>query len=139
MSLKSASLVAGGNINPCRFLKMDSSNHQVIQAAAATDVPIAISQEAQRTAPITGASDVVAASGESVPAYFEGDVCRLQIGSGGCSPGTLLVPDSDGKGVAAAGSGTALQCVGAIALETASENEFALVVKVLTFRRHALA
>lgn len=138
MSMKSASLIAGGNINSCRFLKMDSSNHQVIQAAAATDVPLVISQEAQRAAPVTGASDYAAASGESVPVYHNGDVCRLQIGSGGCSPGTLLVSDADGKGVAAASSGTALQVVGAIALETASENEFALVLKTLSFRRYAL-
>lgn len=137
--MKSASLIAGGNVYPCRFIKMDSSNHQAIQAAAATDVPIGISMEAQKDAPIPSAADYVATSGESLPHYEDGDICRLQIGSGGCTPNMLLVSDSDGKGVAAASSGTALQCVGAIALETASQDEFALVKKITSFRRAAVA
>lgn len=140
MSMNSASLMAGGNIYPARFVKMDDTNHEVVQGAAATDDIIGISQESQKDAPTPSAADYAATSGESVPVYFAGSVCRLQIGTGGASPGTRLVADSDGKGVASATSGTALQCVGAISLETASADEYALVLCIApTWRRAAVA
>lgn len=138
MAIKSASLMAGGNIYPSRFIKMDNTNHEAVQAAAATDTPIGISYEAQRDASTPSAADYAATDGESIPHYSLGDVCRLQIGSGGCVPGSKLVSDADGKGVIAATTGTALQVVGAIAYETASENEYALVRVVLYANRAAL-
>jgi hypothetical protein len=138
MSMESASLTAGGNVNPARFIKLDSANHEAIQCAAATDAPIGISMEAQRVAPVTGAADYVAVDGESLPHYSLGDVCRLQIGSGGCLVGSKLVSDSVGKGVIAASTGTALQIIGAIAYEAASEDEFALVRIVFAPNRAAL-
>lgn len=138
MSMKVASLIAGGNVNPCRFIKLDTTNHQAILAAAATDNIFGVSMDAQRTAPITGAADYVAVSGESLPHYEDGDVCLLEIGSGGCTAGDLLVSDSVGKGVVAAASGTALQCIGAQTLETAAAGEFARVKVKIAWRRFAL-
>ena len=134
-----ASLVAGGNVNPCRFIKLDSSaDFQAVLATAATDDLFGISQDAQRTAPITGASDYAAVSGESLPHYENGSVCLLELGSGGATRGNLLVSDGSGKGVVAASSGTALQCIGAQALESGSAGEFIRVKIQIGYRRYAL-
>lgn len=131
-------LIAGGNINPSRFVKMDAASNEVAVAAAATDVTIGVTSDYQKAHPVTGASDVHAAADDPVAVYPIGSVCKLTIGSGGCSVGSLLVSDSAGKGVAAASSGTALQWIGAIAVEAGLEDEAVTVIVVGTFRRYAL-
>lgn len=137
--MEAPAFIAGGNINPCRFVKMDAAANEVAQASAATDVTIGITADYQKAHPVTGASDVHAAEHDAVAVFMEGATPLLELGSGGCSVGTLLVADSNGKGVAAAGSGTALQWIGAIALESGAENEFVRVKVIGTFRRYALS
>lgn len=136
--MESPGFIAEGNINPSRFVKVGAAAHGLLVAAAATDVSIGITSDFQKAHPITGASDVHAASGDPVSVLMEGSVCKLQCGSGGLSVGSLVVSDSAGKGVIAAASGTALQWVGAIALEAGAEDEFVTVKVVGTFRRFAL-
>ena len=118
-------LVAGGNINPCRFLKMSSAADDRCLEADANESLIGISYDNGRYAPL---SDVVvtnyhAIAGDSVGLYGDGDQCLLELGSGGAVRGNKLKSDADGKGVAVATTGTTLQHYGAIALESGAEGE----------------
>lgn len=118
-------LVAGGNINPCRFVKMSTAADDRCLECDANEAPIGISYPEGRYAP---QSDIVvtnyhAIAGDSVGLYGDGDQCLLELGSGGATRGGRLKADADGKGVAIATTGTTIQNFGAIALESGSENE----------------
>lgn len=120
---------ADGDINPCRFVKMDgaaSTYFRVLECAAVTDTPIGISQEGSREAPgLSGASALAAAAGDTLQVHGLGDECLLELGTGGASAGDLLGPDADGKGIALtpADGGGAEKYIGAIALQPGSAGE----------------
>lgn len=125
------SFVAGGDINPSRFVKQSTAADFTVLEADANEAVIGVSHESAQDAPIPGASTLAAASGDQLFVYPIGAVCLLTIGSGGCTRADELKSDADGKGVTRATTGTTIQNVGALALESASENELA---KVLVFR-----
>ncbi|MGH7743820.1 MAG: hypothetical protein ACREQ5_03240 [Candidatus Dormibacteria bacterium] len=115
------SYVAGGNVNPCVFVKY-SGEHTVIQCTGSADEPIGISQEGTDAAPLDGASTYAAVSGEPLMVHcpFEpgGDERVLLVaGTGGWTYGQNLVSDANGNGVPVSTglTFTAIQWVGAIA------------------------
>lgn len=121
--METPQLKAGGDINPCRFV--DITGSFTVSEADASDIPLGISGEATRDAPLpSGQSALHAKSGDAATVYVMGNVCLLEIGTGGVTAGDRLKPDADGKGIT---SGTAGEIVGAVALETASADEFAKV------------
>lgn len=121
-------LVAGGTISPSRFCVVHTSNKQVVQAGA-NAMPIGISMEGSQDAPAFGGGADAATVGELVKLYGIGDVALLKIGTGGITAGSFLKSDATGQGIAA--SLTALDNIGAIALETAIAGDLALVQIVI--------
>lgn len=117
--------IAGGDINPARFVSLATTANQTVNESNGGDTTvIGISTEAAKAAPQTGASTLAAESGDQVRVHMMGENCLLVIGAGGCTAGDLLVPDADGKGVTA----TTGQYAFARALETASAAEKAHVL-----------
>lgn len=116
MSVKTQ-YVAGGNIYPCRFIKEASTAPFTVVQATANSRICGISTEGTTVVAIKGVTDdsCIYAATEGLPvSYFgEHDECLLQVAEQ-VTPGTYLVSDADGMGVAAAsGSST----IGAVALE----------------------
>lgn len=117
--MSSPNFIAGGNILPASFVKIDTTKSMptVVAASAATDILIGVAQEAADAAPIPQLSGTqyAAIDGENCRVYQVGDVCLLTIGSGGVTAGDRLTADASGYGVTASGTNV----VGAIALMTA--------------------
>jgi hypothetical protein len=133
MSARSPRFIADGNINPSRFVKIESAGttgYEVLQAAAATDRPIGISQEGTRQPPgVVGSDGYAAHAGETLQVYGEAEEALLTIGSGGCTQGDYLKSDGSGQGVTVSFTeGTGLLFYGAVALETANSGELARVL-----------
>jgi hypothetical protein len=142
MSLNAPAFIADGDINPSRFVEYSVgttgtplAEPHVLQAALAdvttnlTSVIAGISQPGTRDAPgVVGASGLAASTGQTVQVYGIADVCMLKIGTGGCTIGDLLGPDTTGQGVTVAKSGTTAKAYGAVALETANAGELCRVV-----------
>lgn len=118
-------LVAGGNIRPSRFVKSSSTaDHRGLEADA-NEMVIGISGEGGKYPPL---NDLVttnnhAEAGDPIRLYGDGDICLLELGSGGATRGLRLISDGDGKGVAMATSGTTIQHFGAVALESGLEGD----------------
>jgi hypothetical protein len=109
--------VAGGNISPCRFIKLGSGPGIVVQATAGDPI-YGISGSGTHTAALAGLDDgYCAVSGENCPHYSDpGTICLLEAGAS-FSEGALLKSDANGKGIAVASTGDAY---GAVALDAAS-------------------
>jgi len=122
--------ISGGTIRPSRFVKLSTAADQTFLEADANEQTIGVAQDWQRDAPIDGADPDAAESGDPLSINPIGSVCLLQIGSGGVTRGDELKSDADGKGVTRATTGTTVQWVGAIALESAVEDELAKVMVV---------
>lgn len=124
-----ASMVANGNIAPCRFVKQDTTGKVV--AAGATDVPFGISQEGSRNPPYTGLDDGYAAiAGENIHVYEENEgmnnECFLESGAA-FNNGAFLKPSTAGVGIATT---TDKDAYGAIALHAATAAGQLIRVKV---------
>lgn len=85
-------LIAGATVAARRIVKFGSSDTAVVQAAAATDSLI-------------GVSDLGGASGEPTDVIVDG-IALVEYG-GNVTRGDLLTADADGKAVAAAPAATA--------------------------------
>lgn len=121
-------LVAGGDIRPCRFVKQSTAADFAGLEADANEVTLGISGEGTELPPIPQQTTAYhASSGKPIDLLAEGDICFLEAGSGGWTRGGRLISDADGKGVACATTGTTIQNIGAIALESASAGEKARV------------
>lgn len=127
---------AGGTIRRSRFVKQSTTENNTCLEADANEQTIGISQIGGREAPIpsvTADPPEAAQDGDLVNIHCnEGlrDDVVLEIGSGGITAGAQIKSDADGKGVAAATTGTTVQWVGAIALEAASAGELCKVLVV---------
>ena len=131
-ALQPINYVAGGTIEPCRFVIHSTATKTVTQAAAVTSPYAGISQEGSAAPPISGAATAAATSGTGLRVYGPGEECTLEIGSGGVTAGDMLVSDSSGKGITRSAYNSAnVQFVGAIALATASAGELCPVRVVL--------
>jgi hypothetical protein len=152
MSLNAPAFVADGNINPSVFVEASVSTAStplqephVLQATSAdvagatkSSIILGVSQPGTRDAPGTvGASGLAAAAGQTVQVYGIADVCMLKIGSGGCTIGDLLTPDTSGQGTTVTrttgGGGATAVPYGAIALETANSGELCRVLVTIGY------
>jgi len=116
MSAVQPTFLAEGDIAPARFIKPGSGDFSALQAGA-NEATLGISMEGAREAPIPSVSTNLAAqSGDSFHSYGEGEDCLLELG-GTVAAGARLKSDANGKGVAAATTGTTAQESGAVAYE----------------------
>lgn len=132
--------VAGGVVRVCRFVKVSTATDKNLLEADANEAIVGISGDAALEAPIPNSSaNAATAANDPMRWHPIGSVCKLFIGSGGVTRGDEIKSDADGKGVKVATTGTTIQEVGAIALESAIENDLADVLVVRYPRRPALA
>lgn len=135
-------MAAGGTIRRCRFVKLDTTANNTLLEADANERTIGISQEAGREAAIpsvTADPPEAAQDGDHLQFHPPGDWCLLEAGSGGWTTGDRLKSDADGKGVIIATTGTTIQQIGAVALESAAAGELGKVLVVYASERPALA
>jgi hypothetical protein len=128
-------LRAGGNILPCRFVKMSpDADHTGLQAGD-NDVVIGCSHEQSNYPPL---SDIVsthyaAQTGQYFRLLGDGDYALIEAGAA-FDRGTRLKSDSNGRAVAIATTGTVRQNIGAIALASATEAGEKVPVQILSLR-----
>lgn len=121
------SFIATGNVDACRFVKIDTAGDGKCAQASTNERPIGISEDGSRQAPGTAADDGhLAIATENVAIYGPGRKCLLDI-AGTVTAGTYLKSDSSGKGVAALTTGTVVQEHGAVALQAGVSGQRILV------------
>jgi len=93
--------IAGGNIVPATFVKIDTATGRAVTCGAGEDI-FGIAQAWTRRPPLTGLDDGFAAiAGEGLEIYGPGDDgAQLALG-GTVLPGQRIKSDASGKGVAA--------------------------------------
>lgn len=122
------SRVAALPIRPMRFVVLGAADGTATQAAASTDKLFGVSQPGTRNTPYSTLDDGYAAqAGENINIFGLGEVCMLQIGTGGCQPGDRLTADADGKGIIASAGDN----YGAIARMNGALDQFIEVEVVL--------
>jgi hypothetical protein len=95
------SYIAGGNILPSRFVKLEAGeNNSVVQCVADDVANAGVSAEGTNTAPIPGASGNAAEAGQSCQVYGLGEPCEVVAGAT-VAAGDPLKPDADGKAIKA--------------------------------------
>ena len=130
MPLYNPAFVASGNISPARFVKI-SGEFSVAQAGAGEDV-IGVAQEGSLAPPgiaeaLGGSQTYYAAtSGKTLKVFGLGDVCVVTAGTGGCTAGSKVKSDADGKAVNV-GTTAGTFNVGGIALQTVNAGEKCLI------------
>lgn len=125
---QSPNLIAGGTIQPSRFVSVSTTHDNTALQTSITQQPIiGISQVGPRDAPgLSGSGTQAADAGNPIEIFGVGDICLLQAaGSGGFTCGSWLTNDAVGQGRAATIGGT--QYVGAMALETTTAGLFGRV------------
>lgn len=132
---QSPPLTAGGNITTHSFVKLSTSADHTALQAGDNEFVIGVSQVGTEDPPgVTGSGTYAATAGKHLQIFGLGDSnLLLRLGSGGCTRGDLLKSDASGNAVAAATTGTTVQNIGAIALESGSEGEL-VQVQVLIFK-----
>ena len=138
------SLMAKGNISPCRFVAIDTTNtttggfHAVQCNDTTHNKPFGVSQEGTCTPPFNSTNDLgvsattyAATDGLPIRVFGSGEECLLTA-SAAISVGADLVPDADGKGATAA-TGITSQWVGARALQGAAAEDEKIRVMVLAY------
>lgn len=121
-------LVATGNISPCRIVKLATSADGAGTAAGANERAIGISGTGTRGAPGTPADDgFLAISGESVPVFGPGRKCLLELG-GTVVRGDYIKAGAAGVGITSATTGATMQNVIAVALQSGVSGDKVLVV-----------
>ena len=130
----SGSKIAGGNISPSRFVKLDTANEGRVLQCVAGDQPWGISQPSTRRAALAGWDDGFAAVlGENVNVILpEDDVGLLEAG-GTVAVGDRLEPDAIGRGTATNAVG---DHIGAIALTAGVVGDL-IRVKPVRYQRAA--
>lgn len=122
-------LTASGTIQPYRFVKV--SGVMTVAAAGANEDAIGISQASTRN-PTDTSPTAHAISGGSVALWSGGgDTALLELG-GSVTAGDELIAGSAGVGVTRATTGTTIQNVAAVALESGSSGDVRRVM--LRFR-----
>jgi hypothetical protein len=115
--------VSSGSIYPSRLVAGVSSEPFYVEQSTASKRHIGVSQKGTYYAPGTAADDGYAGvDGKPVKVHQEGEEAILKLG-GTVAAYDLLTADASGQGVAITAS-TALQYVGAIALQDGSSGEF---------------
>ena len=128
-------LMANGDINPCRFVKLDTSgDHYGVQATANSQI-IGVSMEGTNYPPLSDVtvSTLAASQGQYFKLFGDGEACLLEAGAA-VSMGDRLKSDSVGRGVAIATTGTTNQNMGAVAMAAAAAAGEKIPVQVLVLR-----
>lgn len=96
----SFSKIAGGNVSPCRFVKLQTDN-TVVHATASTDNIWGITQPAVHRFPLSGWDDGFAAiATEMVNIFGPGDdMCDIEL-VGTVTIGAYLTASTSGKAIA---------------------------------------
>jgi hypothetical protein len=116
MSANLPGMVASGDINRCRFVKV-SGDFQLAQAGAG-ELVFGVAQEGTKEAPIPGASSLHAVAGDVVRYYADGDVCEIEVGAA-VAAGALVKADANGRAITCtAADKYAAQCIRAQATAT---------------------
>lgn len=119
MPTQNPSYIAGETLYVSRFVAQDASDDLTVNMAEADDRTVGIVHEGSRDAPIPEVSTVIAAAeGESVRVHGPGEECWVVAGAA-VSPNDLLMPDADGKAIAA----TTGKWAGARALSAAAAED----------------
>ena len=123
-SMQPINYTAGADIEPCRFVIHSTvADHTVIKGVDAAAPYAGISQEGAAAAPTSGSNTRAGASGDPIRVYGNGEECTLELG-GTATRGLMLISDATGKGVTVGSySSSAVQFVGAIALEAGVSGE----------------
>lgn len=131
-------LTARGNINPFRFVRVDTTENGCVQAGDNTDV-IGVAQGGTNKPEVTGliTAQYAAEDGQPVRVASVGAVTLLEIG-GAVTPGQYLKSDAQGRGVPVATSGTTVQKYGAVALQGGTSGSIVRVAVVIGHFRPAL-
>src|SRR5262245_29233916 len=123
MSSTNPAYIARGTINPSRFVRISTTaghNFSVVQAAAATEKIVGVSQEGFRDPPgVLGSGAAAALDGHTLKVYGGGDVALIEAGAA-ITQGDWLKADAQGRAVTVAftlGAGTIH--AGGFALEAA--------------------
>jgi len=130
MPLYNPAFVASGNISPARFVKI-SGEFSVAQSGAGEEI-IGVAQEGSLAPPgiaeaLGGSQTYYAAtSGKTLKVFGLGDVCVVTAGTGGCTAGSKVKSDADGKAVNV-GTTAGTFNVGGIALQTVNAGEKCLI------------
>lgn len=124
-------LIAGGTIQPSRFVKLSTTAAHTALQCGSNEEPIGISQVGSYDTPgLTGAATDAARAGLPIQVFGLGDICLLEAGISGFVEGDDLKSDSVGRGIVAAST----EKVGAKALETVAAAEFGRV-QIMTFTK----
>ncbi len=111
-------LVANGNINPSRFIKLDATiNHGALQGTA-NAICLGVSQDGPKDPPGTGGSTLAAAAGDQFSHFTVGQICRVQSGAA-VAAGDELESDANGKAITALTTAATVRRISGIALEAA--------------------
>ena len=102
--------LAGGTINPSRFVKPGADDNHVVQAAAGTDSILGVSQEL-----------LTPGSGDRVDVVMTG-IARVKAG-GVIAFGALVTSDGSGQAVSTAPTAGTVGRVAGIALQTAANGD----------------
>lgn len=125
----SFSKIAGGNVSPCRFVKLDSTVGRAVHAGA-NEAIFGISQPSTRRLALSGWDDGYAAiAGENLNIIGPGDDEALLEIAETVTVGDYLQATTDGKGAVA---NTDKDHVGAQALESGTSGQL-IKVKPMRF------
>lgn len=101
MSARNPRFIARGNILPSTVVKIDvttGNNFGVVQATAATDKPVGVSQQGTHDAPGTnGASANAAADGQTLDVFGEGCECLVVAATAIVQGDSLKVANASGQ------------------------------------------
>ncbi len=114
---------AGADVNPSRFVTIQTNEDHVVETSGANALIFGISHEGTEDVPIPSAATFAASDGKPIKIYGEGAGDVLLEAGASFNAGTRLKADSVGRGIAIATTGTDNQNYGAIALENAAVNE----------------
>ena len=124
-------VIAGGDINPARFVSLSTSaNNTVVESNAGDTTVVGITDESTKNAPQTGGSTLHAEDNDHVRMHQYGEDCLVKVGTGGLTAGDYVKPDADGKGVTAS---TTADVAFAIAFETATAGDLARVMPISAY------
>lgn len=112
-------LIAGDSIYPSRFVKPSTAADFEVLAGTDNAQCLGISQDGTNYAPLSDqtVSAYAATVGQNIEIYGDGDTCLLEAGAT-ITRGDRLSSDSVGRGTKIETTGTVIQQIGALALQS---------------------
>ncbi len=111
----SPSYVAGGDINPFRFVKV--TDEFTVSQAGANDRVVGVAQEGTHLPPgVRGSDGLAASAGESVTVHGPGETPLIEVGAP-VNAGDILKSDANGRAIPVTFAENAVTYYGARALE----------------------